>query len=307
MAKGLLITPDGKLAIQNGGLRIGEAGDPCCCYRCCDTMFGTCPPILDIRGGPTGGTFKLNVTHSGITETTAALNYDTDAATIQSAIEALSHILPGQVAVTGTNPTFRISYASELGCVVTGTFQVSLTGGTDPRIVLQTWPDEITVVVSGVQTDCGCLVTAASQEWVGDPNGTYVMSYLWTAAPNEDAFSGFWCMVKTDGPQLNRYSSGDCTGTPTIDTHYIWFLNAFGEGFSISDGFFASTTACSTSMGITRGRTFYFDNEEPICIRSGMTVTNLCYECGSPPDFPIPIVGTTHGYGGSLTLSWTCP
>jgi hypothetical protein len=52
---------------------------------------------VTITGTPTGGTFTL--TYSG--QTTAAIAYNANAAAVQSALEALSNLAPGDVTVTG--------------------------------------------------------------------------------------------------------------------------------------------------------------------------------------------------------------
>jgi hypothetical protein len=52
---------------------------------------------LTITGVPTGGTFTL--TYNG--QTTSAIAYDANAATVQAALAALSNIGVGNVAVTG--------------------------------------------------------------------------------------------------------------------------------------------------------------------------------------------------------------
>jgi hypothetical protein len=89
---------------------------------------------LTITGTPTGGTFKL--AFQG--QTTAAIAYNASAATVQSALEALSNVDPGDVTASGGalpgTPvvlTFGGRYAgadvSQIMAV-----DVALTGGTDP-------------------------------------------------------------------------------------------------------------------------------------------------------------------------------
>lgn len=89
---------------------------------------------LAITGTPTGGTFTL--TYDG--QTTAAIAYNASAATVQTALEALSNIAPGDVACTGgTLPgtavvvTFGGSLADTNVPLMT-TNSGSLTGGTSP-------------------------------------------------------------------------------------------------------------------------------------------------------------------------------
>lgn len=84
---------------------------------------------VDITGSPTGGTFTLSFG----SETTSALAYDADAATVQAALEALNNIGSGNVTVTGTNPAFTMTFGGDLANVklplLTGD-ESSLTGGT---------------------------------------------------------------------------------------------------------------------------------------------------------------------------------
>jgi hypothetical protein len=65
---------------------------------------------VTLTNTPTGGTFTL--TYSG--QTTAAIAYNASAATVQAALEALSNIAPGDVAVTGTGP-WRVAFGGALG------------------------------------------------------------------------------------------------------------------------------------------------------------------------------------------------
>ena len=94
---------------------------------------------IAITGGPTGGTFTL--TFSG--QTTAAIAYNATAAQVQTALEALSNINVGDVAVSGgplpgTNVvvTFGGQYLSD--DVAQMTASGSLTGGTSPAVTVTT-------------------------------------------------------------------------------------------------------------------------------------------------------------------------
>lgn len=87
--------------------------------------------VLSLPNAPTGGTFTL--TYSG--QTTAAIAYNASAATVQSALEALSNIAVGDVACTGGSlpgTPVTITFGSTLGdqdvALITGNGG-SLTGG----------------------------------------------------------------------------------------------------------------------------------------------------------------------------------
>jgi hypothetical protein len=92
-----------------------------------------------ITGIPTGGTFTL--TYSG--QTTAAIAYNATAAAVQSALEALSNIAPGDVTVTG-GPGPGTPYDITFGGAYAGTDVTSMTatgsftGGTTPAIAITT-------------------------------------------------------------------------------------------------------------------------------------------------------------------------
>lgn len=85
---------------------------------------------ITITGSPTGGTYTLSF--GG--QTTSALAFNANAAAIQAALQALSTIGSGKVAVTGTGPflaTFSL-YGLQGAITATG----SLTGGTSPAVAV---------------------------------------------------------------------------------------------------------------------------------------------------------------------------
>ena len=90
-----------------------------------------------ITGAPTGGTFTL--TFSG--QTTAAIAFNATAAAVQSALEALSNVNPGDIKVTGNaggpyTLTFGGQYLGDNVASLTAT--ASLTGGTTPNVTMAT-------------------------------------------------------------------------------------------------------------------------------------------------------------------------
>lgn len=94
-----------------------------------------------ITGSPTGGTFTL--TFSG--QTTAPIAYNASASAVQSALEGLSNIAPGDVTCTGGPlPTTAVS-VSFAGGAYDGTdvpqmtsSGTGLTGGTSPAVAVTT-------------------------------------------------------------------------------------------------------------------------------------------------------------------------
>jgi hypothetical protein len=99
---------------------------------------GTCAvQTVTLGGSPTGGTFTL--TYAG--QTTTGIAYNATAATVQTALQALSTIGPNNVAVTGSaggpwTVTFVGTLAIKPITTMTGS-AASLTGGT-PTITLAT-------------------------------------------------------------------------------------------------------------------------------------------------------------------------
>lgn len=88
---------------------------------------------LTITGTPTGGTFTM--TYAG--QTTASIAYNATAATVQTALEALSNIGAGNVACAGgplPGSAVTVTFTGELASkdVVLMTTTDSLTGGTAP-------------------------------------------------------------------------------------------------------------------------------------------------------------------------------
>lgn len=89
-----------------------------------------------ITGSPTGGTFTLNF--NGYV--TTAIAYNATAAAVQSALEALANLAPGDVTVTGTAPTFTVTFGGAYAAqnVVTLVATHALTGGTTPNVTVTT-------------------------------------------------------------------------------------------------------------------------------------------------------------------------
>ncbi|MCX5000998.1 hypothetical protein [Streptomyces longwoodensis] len=112
-----------------------------------------------ITGGPTGGTFTLTFS----SQTTAAIAYNATAAAVQTALENLSNINPGDVTVTGNaggpyTITFGGQYLGDNVASITAT--ASLTGGTSPGVTMATTTAGGTATASdGTQKFAGFLFT----------------------------------------------------------------------------------------------------------------------------------------------------
>ena len=113
---------------------------------------------VTITGTPTGGTFTLTTTRGGVSSTTGAIAYNATAAAVQSALEALTNIGVGRVAVTGgpgPGTAFTVTYdVNEDVPQLTATG--SLTGGSSPGVTIATTTAGVPVA-DGSQIPVGIL------------------------------------------------------------------------------------------------------------------------------------------------------
>lgn len=105
-----------------------------------DTGTGNEAQTVTITGGPTGGTFTLDLD----TEVTAGIAYNASASAVQSALEALPNVEPGDVAVTGgplpgapVVVSFRGQFAGQDVPLMVAD-DSGLTGGTTPDVAVAT-------------------------------------------------------------------------------------------------------------------------------------------------------------------------
>lgn len=137
---------------------------------------------ITITGSPTGGTFTL--TYSA--QQTAPIPYNATAAQVQSALEALSNIAPGDVWCTGGNlpaTPVVVEFAGTLyGDVALMTANsASLTGGSTPTATPATTTAGVTYVGAAVHqfwpSDAAQLPFVAIQEKLGGGAGLDVFNY----------------------------------------------------------------------------------------------------------------------------------
>lgn len=118
---------------------------------------------VTITGAPTGGTFTL--TYSG--QTTSALAYNAAAATVQTALEALSNLAPADVVVTGAaGGPYTLTFGGTLAAANVAQLTASgasLTGGTLPGVVVDT------TLTGGARTAEGFLFNSTPMR-AGGPN-----------------------------------------------------------------------------------------------------------------------------------------
>jgi hypothetical protein len=122
-----------------------------------------------ITGAPTGGTFTL--TYDG--QTTSTIAFNASAATVQTALEALSNLEVGEVTVTG-DPGGPYTVALAVDGTLTGS-GAGLTGGTTPAVVVAdevkegdrpVFPDPFAPITAWAYDQCD--LTAASRQEVRD-------------------------------------------------------------------------------------------------------------------------------------------
>lgn len=118
----------------------GPAGEPAADVAPDQPVCGTAEvQTVTVTGTPTGGTFTL--TFDGAT--TAAIAFDAAAADVQSALEALANVEPGDVTATGGPLPGAAVTVTFTGFAGTNVPQMTadasgLTGGTDPDVVVAT-------------------------------------------------------------------------------------------------------------------------------------------------------------------------
>jgi hypothetical protein len=91
---------------------------------------------VTITGGPTGGTISITVTvPGGSPQTASGIAYNAAASAVQTALEGLSNVAPGDVAVTGSSGgPYTLTWGGALANtdVAVSADGASLTGGTAP-------------------------------------------------------------------------------------------------------------------------------------------------------------------------------
>jgi hypothetical protein len=104
---------------------------------------------VTITGTPTGGTFTL--TYNG--QTTAPIAYNAVASAVQSALEALSNVAPGDVTVgggPGPGTPYTVTFDADLGNVVQMSASgAALTGGSSPAAGVATTTPGLSALAIG--------------------------------------------------------------------------------------------------------------------------------------------------------------
>jgi hypothetical protein len=191
---------------------------------------------IAITGAPTGGTFTLVFG----AQTTAAINWNDSAATVQTRLANLSSILSGQVSVTG-GPGPGTPYIVEFTGTMAKTAEAlitlgtnSLTGGTSPSVSITrlqggaTWA---TITTGFTMFRCNARVVFAVVQLAGTQVRFHSGNYLPYTTVGEAAsceFSGKMDMLPADtfqgagGTGAKISVPGTLTGTMKTST---WWLN----------------------------------------------------------------------------------
>lgn len=181
---------------------------------------------LTVTGGPTGGTFVLRF--GG--QNTSTIAYNASAATVQTALQALSSIGSGNALVTGPNGgPWVVEFTGTLGFQVQSliTLQTnSLTGGSSPS-------------VSIVESQLG-------QGWTTMAATTYTIQYVGGKVIFNNAFLGTSVGCRVTGAYFNFTAIGDilewapdisrtchkttCMTTNSTPTHWETYLPGLASG-----------------------------------------------------------------------------
>lgn len=192
--------------------------------------------LITSTSAPTGGTFTL--TYSG--QTTGTIAYNASAATVQTALEALSNLAPGDVTVTGSARDFDVTFGGTLADTDVSLITIAvagLTGGSghadassttvEGGIHYATWTWQARsydgTVYSGEATSSGdaTLSSAATFIYANGPTVTFVepddedtitagsMTVEWTTTDQQK----YRVWLYEDGTTTEVYDSGEITST----------------------------------------------------------------------------------------------
>ena len=180
---------------------------------------------ITITGTPTGGTYTL--IFDG--EETGPLDFDFTNAEIDTALEALSNLAPGDVTVTGgpgPGTPYVVTFNSALGDVpVMILGDNNLTGGASPTVNVTTGTPGSSLTAIGYR----------APEVGGDPLPNGVSVELWSRAVTDGAFADdlpyiHWVLPRTFlRPSDNLTLSGSAAMTPTFEGYSNQNAN-WGDG-----------------------------------------------------------------------------
>lgn len=185
------------------------------------TAGADCVQTITVTGSPAGGTFTLR--WQG--QTTGNLNYNDAAAAIQSALEGLSNIGAGNIAVSGSGP-FTATFGGTLGGVKQPLIELddnSLTGGTSPSVTID------------MTTEGGQTLWPKSPMSVLDINVYYAATLAGIAAGKlGDCYETRWNLQSRFGKRTVVDSTSD-TFKDIVETPVDWMVGLDIEANSAAD------------------------------------------------------------------------
>lgn len=262
----------------------------------------------------TGGTFTL--TYSG--QTTSAINYDASAEDVQTALVALNNIEPGEVQVAKIGSVYSITFLGNLGgtnvSALTGD-GASLTGGTEPRLVIATVTDGTTegpiYGVNGVDTPqywSGASASTATANWTAvnslgaiiDPHPAknckylvYHLDKLWASGDTSQPGRIYSSGVDSNGlPDPRNWDSDYTDDVDPADGEQITGLGKIGpyllvfksrKTYVLIDPQNRAYRPISSSIGCVAHRsivetargTMFLSDDLGVCITDGASVTPM--------------------------------
>jgi hypothetical protein len=215
--------------------------------------------ILTQTGG-TGGTFTVSITYGGSTQTTSAIAYNATAATVQTAIQALSNVVANAVAVgsvVGYPPGWVVCLHSMSGATmtanlsgITGLTASSLTnylGTVAPNVPYDGngFPLPFVLFVQGSGNDPGSAFTASQVQI----NATYTAQQIVARFPTAIAiFSGVTSISSTTLTSGNiAYNTALATAAASLTpiNGSVPFLDTYATGVGGNGWITGSGTAAS--------------------------------------------------------------
>lgn len=263
-----------------------------------------CVQSVIVNGSPTGGSFTLKFNGA----TTAPIAYNATAGAVQSALEALSSVGPGNVSVTLTSNVYRVTFSTSVsGGQTAMTPAVTFTGGTSPSVTSYVsatvdnirlklsvnasvtagtvWWDDLTafktgildgVLVSGLGTTTGSIIDdlqgAIDGIHQGVNGGTDTGNVLSSVKSNLNTVKSFSTNLQTSliqGYQVVTISSSVPWVVPAdISEIYVALFGGGGKGSQGSGG--TSSPQAGGSGGVAGG--FISQQLDPSVLTAGSSV-----------------------------------
>lgn len=190
---------------------------------------------LAVTGTPTGGTYTL--TFNG--ETTTALAYNATAPVVQAALEALVAFQPGDVVVSGTYPSYNLTFGGAYAAsnVPQITSTAALTGGTTPGVTMATSvagvrTPKITTENSGVSSaDPFTLYALRACRSIGDwQRATERANNLLQAGEQRGIEKAVWALMTASGAGASDLTVGGAAVKPDVGLGVLeyWAAQHYG-------------------------------------------------------------------------------